>query len=211
MIGTSIALNVLFGIPIWVGTIITIIDSLVFLFIHYFGVRKLEAFFAFLIMIMAVCFFINFFAVSPDYGEVFRGMFVPTIPSGTITQAIALIGSVIMPHNLYLHSSLVLTRKIDDKNLNSVRESCIYNAVESSISLLVSFSINFAIIGTFAYYHFADPTLTLNLSTAAIAFESTFGNAAKIIWGVGLLAAGQSSTMTGTYAGQFVMEGFFDI
>jgi NRAMP (natural resistance-associated macrophage protein)-like metal ion transporter len=76
---------VLFGIPIWIGTIITIVDSLVFLFIHYFGVRKLEAFFAFLIMIMAICFFINFFAVHPDFAAVLRGTFVPTIPAGTIT------------------------------------------------------------------------------------------------------------------------------
>lgn len=78
-------MNVLFGIPIWIGTIITIVDSLVFLFIHYFGVRKLEAFFGFLILVMAICFSINFFAVKPDFGLVLRGTFVPTIPSGTIT------------------------------------------------------------------------------------------------------------------------------
>ena len=106
-----------------------------------------------------------------------------------------------MPHNLYLHSALVLSRKIDSNNLNTVKESCIYNAIESSVSLLVSFLINFSIVGTFAYFHFADPDYDLNLLNASEAFEATFGNAAKIIWGVGLLAAGQSSTMTGTYAG----------
>ena len=116
-----------------------------------------------------------------------------------------------MPHNLYLHSSLVLSRKIDNDNEYMVKESCFYNAIESGVSLLVSFLINLAIIGTFAYFHFSDPTLQITLLNAALAFEAVFGNAAKYIWGVGLLAAGQSSTMTGTYAGQFVMEGFFDI
>jgi natural resistance-associated macrophage protein 2 len=80
VIGSSIALNVLFGIPIWVGSIITIFDSLVFLLIHYFGIRKLEAFFAFLISVMALCFFLNFFLVKPDLGQVLYGTFVPTIP-----------------------------------------------------------------------------------------------------------------------------------
>lgn len=138
------------------------------------------------------------------------GMFVPTIPEGSADQAIGLIGAVIMPHNLYLHSSLVLSRKINNKNVKQVHEANVYNAIESGISLFVSFLINFAVVGTFAYYHnkgYDD----LNLRNADTALSETFGSAARIIWGVGLLAAGQSSTMTGTYCGQFVMEGFFDI
>lgn len=95
-----------------------------------------------------------------------------------------------MPHNLYLHSSLVLTRKIEHTNKNVVREACIYNSLESSVSLFVSFIINFAIVGTFAYYHFHDPSIKLNLMNASDAFALTFGNASSIIWGVGLLAAG---------------------
>lgn len=163
VIGSSIALNILFGIPIWVGAIITIIDSLVFLFIHYFGIRKLEVrinlclkfqgFFAFLISIMAICFFINFFIVKPDYLSVFYGTFVPTIPKGCMKQAIGLIGAVIMPHNIYLHSSLVLSRKINTNNKAMVKEANIYNAIESGISLMISFFISFAVVGTFAYYH----------------------------------------------------------
>lgn len=113
VIGSSIALNVLFGIPIWIGSLITIFDSLLFLLIHYFGVRKLEFFFAFLISTMAVCFFLNFVIVKPDMADVLFGTFVPTIPAGTFPQAIGLIGAVIMPHNLHLHSSLVLPRKIN--------------------------------------------------------------------------------------------------
>lgn len=115
-----------------------------------------------------------------------------------------------MPHNLYLHSALVLSRKIDNKNLKQVHEANIYNSYESAISLFVSFLINFSVVGTFAYYH-DKGDLDLNLRNADSALREAFGNAARIIWGIGLLAAGQSSTMTGTYSGQFVMEGFFDI
>ena len=116
-----------------------------------------------------------------------------------------------MPHNLYLHSALVLSRKINYKNPRVVHESNVYNSVECAISLFVSFLINFSVVGTFAYYHNKGGYDNLNLRNADIALREVFGNAARIIWGIGLLAAGQSSTMTGTYAGQFVMEGFFDI
>jgi Mn2+/Fe2+ NRAMP family transporter len=95
-----------------------------------------------------------------------------------------------MPHNIYLHSALVLSRKIDHNNYSMVKEACIYNTIESTFSLFISFLINFSVVGTFAYFHFASPGLQLNLLNAAIAFEDTFGNAARIIWGVGLLAAG---------------------
>jgi len=119
---------------------------------------------------MAVCFFINFFIVKPDFKEVLFGTFVPTIPSGCTNQAIGLIGAVIMPHNLYLHSSLVLSRKINHKNKNVVNEANIYNAIESGISLFISFLISFAVVGTFAYYH--DKGFTdLNLRNADKALE----------------------------------------
>jgi len=211
VIGSSIAFNILFGIPIWAGAIITILDSLIFLFIHYFGIRKLEGFFALLIGTMAVCFFVNFFVVRPNAADVFFGTFVPTIPAGTVPQAIGLLGCIIMPHNLYLHSALVLSRKINHKNEEAVHEANFYNAIESAISLFVSFMINFEVVGTFAFYHNSGDLGDLNLRNADKALEASFGTAASIIWGIGLLASGQSSTMTGTYAGQFVMEGFFDI
>lgn len=115
-----------------------------------------------------------------------------------------------MPHNLYLHSALVLSRKINTKSKSVVHESNVYNAIESAGSLFLSFLINFAIVGTFAYYHNKGDN-NIDLRNADKALQEAFGNGARIIWAVGLLAAGQSSTMTGTYAGQFVMEGFVDI
>jgi len=155
---------------------------------------------------MALCFFINFFTTRPNFLSVLDGLFIPQVPTGTIDQLVGLIGSVIMPHNIYLHSALVLSRKIDSHSRSQVKESVVYNAVESSISLGVSFFINFAIVGTFAFYHGTPLGRQLNLQNAHLALESSFGAAAKYIWAVGLLASGQSSTMTGTYAGQFVME-----
>ena len=211
VIGSATALNILFGIPLWSGALITIVDSFLFLFIHYYGVRKLEAFFAFLISVMTVCFMVNMIAANPDYKEIALGALVPRVPSTAWSACLGLIGAVIMPHNLYLHSSLVLTRKIDTKKRNQVKEANIYNAIESAISLFISFVISTCVIATFAVYLEKHPeTEDLDLQSASEALSETFGKTAKYIWAVGLLAAGQSSTMTGTYAGQFVMEGFLD-
>ena len=101
---------------------------------------------------MAITFLINFFTSKPLYDEIAFGLLVPTCPPGSLLAALGLVGSVIMPHNLYLHSSLVLTRQIDMKNKNAINEANIYNSIESSISLFVSFLINTAIISTFASY-----------------------------------------------------------
>ena len=112
VLGSATALNILFGWPLWVGAIVTILDSFLFLFIHYFGIRKLEFFFLLLIAIMTITFKINMIESSPDVGETAFGTLVPTVPKGSIGAALGLIGAVIMPHNLYLHSSLVLTRSV---------------------------------------------------------------------------------------------------
>ena len=205
VIGSATALYILFKIPIYIGAMITIFDSLLFLFIHYWGIRKLEGFFAFLICIMIVSFCVNMATAQPDMKQVVIGTVVPTIPKGAFLAALGLIGAVIMPHNLYLHSALVLTRKIDTKNRNSIHEANIYNTIESAISLFISFIISAAVISTFAAYvnknGLSGNEVDLNLLTASNALSSTFGEGSKYIWAIGLLAAGQSSTMTGTYAG----------
>jgi natural resistance-associated macrophage protein 2 len=204
VIGSATAIYILFGLPLWQGALITIFDSFIFLFIHYFGVRKLEGFFLFLISIMAISFCLNMFTANPDYGQMAYGTVVPSIPVGATTAALGLIGAVIMPHNLYLHSSLVLTRKIDQRNKNQVHEANIYNMLESAFSLFISFLISTAVISTFAAYKFGphyDPSVSIDLNTASVVLAETFGDASKYIWAIGLLAAGQSSTMCGTYAG----------
>jgi natural resistance-associated macrophage protein len=115
-----------------------------------------------------------------------------------------------MPHNFYLHSGLVLSRRVSQNSFSEVSEANSYNRLESAFSLVISFFINMSVIGTFAYYS-DESNSDINLYNAHDALADTFGDSAKYIWAVGLLAAGQSSTMTGTYAGQFVMEGFLEI
>ena len=111
-----------------------------------------------LIIIMTVCFCINMVAAEPSYKEIALGTLIPSVPSGAWPAALGLVGAVIMPHNMYLHSSLVLTRKIDHKNRNAVHEANIYNAIESAFSLGISFFISTAVIATFAVYIVRNPS-----------------------------------------------------
>lgn len=180
------------------------------MFIHYCGVRKLEALFITLVGTMAVCFFVNMFAVQPEIMEILGG-FIPGVPDGSFDKMIGLIGSIIMPHNLFLHSALVLSREIDRSKKSKIKEANFYFSVEATISLCVSFLINMSVIITFAHWHLSKDGTEITLQTAQSALYNTFGNNAKIVWAIGLLAAGQSSTMTGTYAGQFVMQGFLHL
>lgn len=211
VVGSATALYILLGMPLWAGALFTICDSFLFLLIHYYGVRKLEAFFVFLISVMGISFMANMFIAKPSVGSMVEGVLYPDVPEGAWPATLGLIGAVIMPHNLYLHSSLVLTRKIDSRNRNQVHESNIYNTIESAISLFISFCISTSVIATFAVYVEKHPdNRDLDLLSASLALKEAFGGYSKYIWAVGLLAAGQSSTMTGTYAGQFVMEGFLN-
>jgi natural resistance-associated macrophage protein 2 len=133
------------------------------------------------------------------------GLLVPSVPKGSFKAMVGLIGAVIMPHNLYLHSALVLSRKVNYRNRNAVNEGNYYNAIESAISLGISVFINVFVISTFAIYVINNKDSKedneLNLSSAAKALEGKLGTSAKYIWAIGLLAAGQAATMTGTYAG----------
>jgi NRAMP (natural resistance-associated macrophage protein)-like metal ion transporter len=156
---------------------------------------------------MAVCFCVNMIYVRPEFSDILGG-FIPQIPSDSYDQMIGLVGAVIMPHNLFLHSALVLSRELDRSNRKDIKEANFYFSLEATVSLSVSFFINMCVICTFAYWHFKDEGHDITLQTAHLALRETFGEGAKIVWAIGLLAAGQSSTMTGTYAGQFVMQGF---
>jgi len=247
VIGSAIAFKILFDIPLWLGCLITATDTFSFLGLHYFGMRKLEAVFTTLIATMAACFWINYAQAPPDAGEVALGTVVPTVPSYSTVQAVGILGAVIMPHNIYLHSALVQSRKVDRTRPETVHTANKYNAIESSGALFFSFLINLAVVAVFARAFFVeacasnidtnmacvpgssqpdgwkskDGTCTVNgasgycqeigLATAGDALQKTLGASAKYVWAVGLLAAGQASTMTGTYAGQFVMEGFLQI
>nr|XP_061813469.1 natural resistance-associated macrophage protein 2-like isoform X1 [Nerophis lumbriciformis] len=240
VIGCAIALNLLSvgRIPLWAGVLITITDTFVFLFLDKYGLRKLEAFFGFLITVMAIAFGYEYVLVKPDQGEVLKGMFVPYCAGcgpAQLEQAVGIVGAVIMPHNIYLHSALVKSREIDRRNKKEVKEANKYFFIESTVALFVSFLINVFVVAVFAqaFYNktnmdvntecnttsiphqglfpLNNETLQVDIYKGGVVLGCFFGPAALYIWAIGILAAGQSSTMTGTYSGQFVMEGFLNL
>ncbi|PKY52357.1 Nramp-domain-containing protein [Rhizophagus irregularis] len=214
IVGTAIAIKILFGLPLWVGTMLTAMDTFTFMLLQNYGVRKLEAFFMALIALMAVCFWIEMFQSEPNVGGIVKGMLIPTVPSSAVVQAVAMIGAVIMPHNLYLHSALVMTRKTDHSSKAKLKEANFYFSIESTMALFCSYLINMAIVVVFAQVFYI-PSKSKALKTlpglydAADVLTKTLGRGARYLWALGLLSAGQSSTMTGTLAGQYVMEGYF--
>eukprot|EP00128_Syssomonas_multiformis_P005485 Colp12_sorted_trinity150504_noHs@33924 len=214
VIGSATAIYMLSNgaIPLWGGVLITVADCFTFLFMEKYGIRKLEVLFALLIGIMAVTFGVEYGISSPDSLDVLKGVVVPNVPSGTLTQAVGMVGAVIMPHNIYLHSALVQSRKIDKSRKKHIKEANLYYAVESAIALLISFIINLFVVSVFAAAFFGVPDAdNISLQNAGEQLGLKYGATARYIWAVGLLAAGQSSTMTGTYAGQFVMQGFLNL
>ncbi|KAI4586799.1 hypothetical protein MJG53_004586 [Ovis ammon polii x Ovis aries] len=211
VIGSAIAINLLSAgrIPLWGGVLITIADTLAFLFLDNYGLRKLEAFFGFIFTVMALTFGYEYVTVKPSQTQVLQGMFLPSCSdcrTPQIMQAVAIVGAIVMPHNIYLHSALVKSRHIDRAKRQEVREANKYFFIDSCIALFVSFIINTCVISVFAEAFFEKTN-----EQVGVVLGCYFGPAALYIWAVGILAAGQSSTMTGTYSGQFVMEGFLNL
>lgn len=214
VIGTSIAINILSSgrIPIWAGVLITAADTFTFLFLENYGIRKLEAFFCSLIGIMAISFGVQYVISAPNQVDIIKGIVIPYVSKSNISQAVGILGAVIMPHNIYLHSALVQSRKINRQSEHEVKIANKYNGIESGIALFISFIINLLVVAVFAKGFYGVPGLEdIGLSTAATYLKERYGTVAKYIWAIGLLAAGQCSTMTGTYSGQFVMQGFLDL
>ncbi|KAL6563074.1 Metal transporter nramp1 [Orobanche hederae] len=219
IIGTAFALNMLFKIPLWCGVLITGLSTLVLLLLQQYGVRKLEILIAFLVFIIAGCFFVELRYAKPNASEVLNGLFVPQLKeSGATGLAISLLGAMVMPHNLFLHSALVLSRKIP-RSVNGIKEACRFCMVESGFALLVAFLINVSVISVSgAVCNSSDLNLddiqsckNLDLNEASFLLENVLGNWSSKLFAVALLASGQSSTITGTYAGQYVMQGFLNL
>ncbi|KAL9276024.1 Metal transporter Nramp3-like protein [Drosera capensis] len=217
VIGSAVAIRVLSGgrVPLWGGVVITAVDCFIFLFLENYGIRKLEAVFAVLIGTMAISFGWMFGETKPNGKELLLGILVPKLSSRTIRQAVGLVGCVIMPHNVFLHSALVQTRDIDHSNRGQVQEAINYYTIESTIALALSFVINLFVTTVFAKAFYGMPEAdTIGLGNAGYYLQEKFGGGMfpiLYIWAIGLLAAGQSSTITGTYAGQFIMGGFLNL
>lgn len=159
---------------------------------------------------MAVSFFANLAVNLPNLADVLEGLFIPTIPSQAVLASIGLVGAVLMPHNLYLHSALVTESEIFKANPKNFTKPFFYFRLETALSLLITFIISAAVICTFAAYSTIFTNIKLGNAGDALATMLGFP-AAKYIWGIGLLASGQASTMTGTLAGQYVMSGFIEL
>ncbi|KAF3447018.1 hypothetical protein FNV43_RR12198 [Rhamnella rubrinervis] len=210
VIGTAFALNILFNIPVWVGVLLTGGSTLLLLGLQRYGIRKLEMLIAALVFVMAACFFAEMKYVKPPASEVVKGMFIPKLSGdAAVGDAIALIGALVMPHNLFLHSALVLSRKAPS-SVRGINDACRYFLWESGFALFVALLINIAVVsvsGTVCTNRCKD----LTLNSASFLLQNVLGRSSKIIYAIALLASGQSSTITGTYAGQYIMQGFLDL
>jgi len=214
VIGSAIALDLLFGIPLPVGVFITALDVLLLLYLQNRGVRVLEALVIVLLATVGVCFAFELFLSRPDVGGVLRG-FIPdpqiVRDPGMLYLGIGILGATVMPHNLYLHSSIVQTRKYAETT-EGKREAVRYAFVDSTIALTMALFINAAIlIVAAASFHTTGHHGVAEIQDAHKLLTPLLGAGASTAFALALLASGQNSTITGTLAGQIVMEGFLDI
>lgn len=211
VIGMAIGLNLLFGLPLIWGVSITMLDTLLLLFLMNKGMRKLEGFIISLIFIVGLAFLLEMFIVKPQVMDVVKG-FIPTqLNSRSLYLAIGIIGATVMPHNLYLHSSLVQTRKID-RTEAGIKSAIRYNFWDTTIALNLAFFVNAAILILAASAFFGRGYHEVaEIQDAHKLLTNIFGKLAPALFAIALIAAGQSSTVTGTLAGQIIMEGHLNL
>ncbi|MBL8760518.1 MAG: Nramp family divalent metal transporter [Phycisphaerae bacterium] len=211
VVGAAVALNLLFDIPLVWGVLITGFDVLLLLMLINFGFRKLEAIVIAMVGTIAICFAFNIFMSKPDVSAMIGGALVPTMPNiEALLVSLGILGATVMPHNLYLHSSIVQTRRhgLDDAGK---REAIKYNTIDTVVALGSAFFVNAAILVLAAAVFHKQGIVVEELGQAHELLKPALGGAAATCFAVALLCSGQSSTITGTLAGQIVMEGFLQI
>ena len=209
VLGSAIGLYLLFKIPLLWGVLITTFDVLLLMFLMSFGIRKMEAFILALVATIGVCFGIEVFFSNPNFIEASKG-FIPTaMNTEGLFIALGIIGATVMPHNLYLHSALVQSRDVN-RTTTGLKEANKFNLIDSVVALNAAFFVNAAILIVAAAVFFKNGynNVASIIDAHALLAPLLGTSAAPIIFGIALLAAGQSSTITGTFAGQIVMEGF---
>ncbi|KAL2504475.1 Metal transporter Nramp6 [Abeliophyllum distichum] len=219
VLGTTFALNILFNVPIWSGVLLAGLNTLLLLGLQRYGIRKLEIAIGALVLVVGGCFCSVMIHANPDVKEIAMGMFIPKLRSSSATRdAIALLGALVMPHNLFLHSALVTSRKIH-RSVAGIRSASRYFLLESGLALFIAFLINVAVIsvsGTVC----SNPNISsqdkhhctnITLNSASFLLKNALGKWSSKLYAISLLASGQSSTVTGTYAGQYIMQGFLDL
>jgi manganese transport protein len=228
LLGSAVAINLLFGIPLFWAVVITAFDVLLLLALQGLGMRLIEAIILTLVLTIAGCYFVELFvipAVRPDFAEMGAALVRPRLGSGDMTLlAIGIIGATVMPHNLYLHSALVQTRQHDDQMPAAidVKRAIRFNTIDTVLALMAAFLVNAAILilAAMVFHGRTDVALLQKdesgadpdwIRVAYLTLAPLLGTAtASTLFAVALLASGQSSTITGTLAGQVVMEGFLD-
>ncbi|MVN23352.1 Nramp family divalent metal transporter [Mucilaginibacter arboris] len=211
VIGMAIGLQLLFHLPLLWGVALTMSDTILLLFLLNKGMRHLEGFIISMVFIVGLSFLVEMFIVEPDIKQVGLGLIPHNLNGSALYIAIGIIGATVMPHNLYLHSSLVQTRKIE-RNEIGIRESIKMNLLDTTIALNLAFFVNAAILilAAAAFFRYGFHQVA-EIQDAHKLLQHIFGSLAPALFAIALIAAGQSSTVTGTLAGQIIMEGHINL
>ncbi len=210
VLGAAIALHLLFGLPLVAGVVLTALDTILVLWFSRYGIRLIEGIILVLIAVVTGCFLMELVFARPILHQIFSGL-VPRIDNRSLYVAVAILGATVMPHNLYLHSALVQTRQIG-RTASERREACRFNFLDSFIALNGALIVNGAILVLAAAVFFTKGVVVTEIEQAQVMLSPLLGTTlASILFSVALLASGQSSTITGTFAGQIVMEGFLNL
>jgi manganese transport protein len=208
ILGMAIGIQLLTGLPLIWGVSITVLDTFLLLYLQKLGMRKMEAFIITLVGIIGGSFLIQIILAKPELGDVAKGFIPHTMDKEALYIAIGIIGATVMPHNLYLHSALVQTRKIDRTDFG-IKRALRFNRIDTTIALNLAFLVNAAILIVAASVFFTSGNSQVaEIREAHKLLPSFLGKTAPVLFAVALIAAGQSSTITGTLAGQIVMEGY---
>ena len=211
VVGTAIGLNLIFGIPLEIGILITTLDVFLILFLQSRGFRWIEAFIITMLGVIAVCFLLQIVLANPDWGGVLRG-FAPTTElvrnPNMLYLALGIIGATVMPHNLYLHSGIVQTRAFGD-SVKEKREALTFSTIDSTLALTFALTINASLLVLAAAVFYPHNQVVTDIGQASHLLTPLLGSSlAPILFGVALICCGLNSTVTATMAGQIVMEGF---
>ncbi len=211
VLGMSIGIQLLTGLPLIWGVSITILDTFLLLYLQKMGMRKMEAFIISLVAVVAISFLIEIIFAGPVISEIAHGFIPSALSDEALYIGIGIIGATVMPHNLYLHSALVQTRKIDRSNAG-IKQALKFNRIDTTIALNLAFLVNAAILILAATVFFkTGNSQVAEIKEAHRLLPSFLGNLAPKLFAIALIAAGQSSTITGTLAGQIIMEGYLSL
>jgi manganese transport protein len=212
VLGMALGIHLLTGLPLIWGVAFTVLDTLLLLWLQHYGIRKLEAFIIALVAVIGLSFLIEIIFAKPHLGEVAKGLIPSFLSNDALYIAVGIIGATVMPHNLYLHSALVQTRKIKPGR-EGIKLAIKFNLIDSTIALNAAFFVNAAILVLAATVFFKTGNTTVaRIEDAHQLLKPLLGSKlAPILFAVALMAAGQSSTITGTLAGQIVMEGYLKL